>query len=206
MFAVAVAALALALAAARVASISEVRRAENAEQEARLRRSQIVHEEQVREMEEKELREHLSYRGDPCLDCNTVEKMRQVLIDHVHAGTQASAQNYVDASNSLRRVRQAADAGDNPRGNNKRRYERHNERMGHRGLGARDNNNKRFHRGDPSDPLSGLRNVLRSHGFDTIPFTGAQEAHDFISSFKNRQEATPPPDPEIAADQEGGAE
>lgn len=126
-----------------------------------------------------DLREHLSWRGDACMDCDKKAQLQQALTDHLVTGTPLSAQKYSETSAKLRSRRSRHNLGDNPHGNNPddpmKRFE------------AR----RRKHQ-DPNDPLAGLKNVLGAHGFDmkSHPLSeshgGQKEVVDFLAKAKDR--------------------
>jgi hypothetical protein len=143
--------------------------------EKRLHASQEITIDTIKDMEEKELREHLTWRGDVCHDCDTKEKLHSVLHDHVMAGTPASTRKYYDASGQLRSGRKRVGVGDHAHGHDR-------ERM--RAARAR-------RHADPKDPLTKLHHVLRSHGLEMKSVAGQKDTHDYLEKKKRRSKGEP---------------
>jgi hypothetical protein len=147
--------------------------------EQRRQKSASLSAAEVEEMDIKDIREHLSWRGEPCTDCTHKRHLQQTLIDHIHAGTELSAKKYSQTSAQLRNWRLREGLGDNPHGNDPesklRRFE-----------------SRRRRHEDKNHPKAGLRNVMGAHGYDvnnhplTQSHTGQKEVAQFMSQMRER--------------------
>ena len=147
--------------------------------EQRMEKSRKITLKDLQEMPIKDVREHLTWRGEPCLDCEKLDQLRQALSDHIEAGTHVSAKQYSETSAQLRSMRSRQSLGDNPHGN-----------QPHEQLSQFESRRRRHE--DPSDPHSGFKKVLGAHGYDTNdhPFSnshsGQKEVHSFLAQHRER--------------------
>lgn len=147
--------------------------------EERRQKSASISAAEVETMDIKDIREHLSWRGEPCTDCTHKRHLQQTLVDHINSGTDLTAKKYSQTSAQLRNWRMREGLGDNPHGNDPesklRRFESRRRRYE-----------------DSSHPKAGLRNVMGAHGYDvnSHPFTqshtGQKEVAEFLSQMKQR--------------------
>lgn len=147
--------------------------------ERRAQASREITADQVKDLPIKDVREHLTWRGEPCHECEKLEHYRQALTDHIVAGTEVSPKQYSETSAQLRGLRSRQGLGDNPHGN-----------LPHNPMEQFEARRRRH--ADKDDPKSGLKNVLGAHGFAVKdhPFThdhaGQKEVHNFLAAHKER--------------------
>jgi len=147
--------------------------------EKRRQRSESISAAEVENMDIKDIREHLSWRGEPCADCQHKRHLQQTLVDHINTKTELTAKKYSQTSAQLQSWRMRQGLGDNPHGND--------PESKHRRFESRRKRNQ-----NTNDPLNNLRNVLGSHGYDTNthPYTqthtGQKEMADFLLNMKKR--------------------
>jgi hypothetical protein len=162
--------------------------------ERRMKASQDLTAADVDAMHLKDIREHLSWRGEICADCDKPEQLKQALVDHIVAKTELSPKKYSETSAKLRSVRRRADAGDNPFGNSPHEDPTHpsyNHFSPEAKLKRFEARRKKHE--DPNDPMAGLKNVMGAHGYDvknhpatTNSHAGHKELHEFIATHKKR--------------------
>lgn len=169
--------------------------------ERRQKHSEDVTVEDIEKMSIPDLREHLSWRGELCRDCDMhPAKMKEKLLEHVAAGTEVTTEKYTETSARLRNLRRYKTPNDkvvkgnelphedDPAHPQHPQYDHWSPEAKLRRFEAR----RKKHEA-PSDPLRSLKDVMGAHGYDTRnhPITtrnhaGHKELHDFIADHKKR--------------------